>query len=455
MKKRIFLPALLLTSALAAAIILTPWTTILENKIAQALQEQGLENVTLTLDRISLSKATFSSISIGSSDPLQLSSITIEYTPEDLLDGNLQDLTLSGLSVQLQEKGDGWKVGGINTPSIENDGNDEPLKSPLIFADIIDLLPVSSIKIKDSQLLISSSALQTSLPLELHLTKTPQTTIDLTINAANLTAAASDISLGVVTIHATPDENRSWNGTWTAESIDFGETLPIPVLKGEGTLNSTESITTINGELASADQSHKTEFSLLLNTEKGDTNALTIKSASLPFKGGRVSARNTIIPFDRSKNIQINLSASKLSLDELMQTLTGQRVSATGTVSGSIPVILHPDGSYTLGKGSLKADNEGTLHMSESLIPGNHEQVQLVREILENLHYSSFNATVDTSDKNGLIVRLSLEGKNPLVSDGRPVKLNVNLTGDILDFIQQNATLITNPEKLLRQGIYE
>jgi len=136
----------------------------------------------------------------------------------------------------------------------------------------------------------------------------------------------------------------------------------------------------------------------------------------------------------------------------LMQTLTGSRVSATGTMSGNIPVIIRPDGSYTLGKGQLKADSNGSMSMPSEIIPGDTEQMDLVREILGNLHYSVLSASVYTSGKQGVVVRLALEGNNPDVYGGRAVKLNVNLTGDILDFIQQNAMLLTKPEQLLKQG---
>jgi hypothetical protein len=453
MKKILISLFLFLALGIMAAIAFLPWNTILESRIAAFMEQQSMGNIAVTVDRIGFHEATFNNIRIGEPDPnpLLLQSVTIQYSPLELLNQNLQDLTLTGLDIRLDQTDQGWKIAGMPPPKSENAAP----QATQTLSDIIDLLPFTAITVKDSHFTITGESLETRLPFNLHLTKSPETKLDMTIDATNLTAASSDISLGTVTVTATPDENRNWNGIWTAESIDFGKALPVPVLQGNGALNYTGNAVTIEGQINSENKDYRTEFLLLLDIIAPDKNMLTIISANLPFKGGRVSTQNASIPFDRSQNIRINLNAQKVSLDELLQTLTGQRVTATGTVTGSIPVILHPDGSYTLGKGNLKADQKGLIKMSGDAIPGDNEQVQLVRQILENLHYTAFNASVDTTNEDGMVVKLSLEGNNPDVYDGRIVKLNVNLTGDLLDFIQQNATLITNPEKLLRQEAYE
>lgn len=425
-----------------------PWNAVLEQRVMAYLQERGVNNVTFSINNVGLHQATFDNIQIGTEDPLLLQSVTVQYHPKELLDGNLQDIELTGLDIKILQTDEGWKIAGID--ELRPQG---PRKgSNLGLSDVIKFLPFSSVTVKDSHLRVSGKSIQTSLPFNMHLTKNPKTVLEMTINASNLTAASSDASLGVVTVRAEPDELRNWKGTWALESLDLGEALPIPVLKGGGTLTNVADSVTIDGSFASADKSYNASFSTLIDIKASEKNALTVKSAAFPFKQGIVSAKDTRIPFDRKNNIAINLDVKKVSLNDLMQKLTGQRVTATGTVSGRMPVILKPDGSYTLGKGTLKADSNGLIQMPPEAIPGDNEKTQLVREILENLHYSVFSAGVDTSGKDGLVVRLSLEGNNPDVYNGRIVKLNVNLTGDVLDFIQQNAMLFTNPEKLLEQG---
>lgn len=448
MKRLVLFLLTLLCLGGAIAYYAVPWNAVLEKRITAYLNSRGIKNVAFKIDRVGLHQATFDNIQIGTENPLLLQSVTVEYKPKELLDGNIRDLSLTGLDIKILQTDEGWKIAGLSEVLPKSE---KRAVAPTL-SDIIDLLPFTTVDVKDSFLRIEGKTVQTALPFNLRLTKTPQTTLDMTINATNLAAASSEVSLGVIALKAQPDENRNWNGTWSAASLNFGEALPVPELKGEGTLKTLANEITADGTLTNADKTYNASFTVLVDTNASAKNTLTVKSASFPFKQGVISAKNTVIPFDRSKNITLALDVKKVSLNELMQTLTGERVTATGTVSGRMPVILRPDGSYTLGKGTLKADSKGLIQMPPEAIPGDNEQTRLVRDILENLHYSLFSAAVDTSGNEGLVVRLSLEGNNPDVYNGRIVKLNVNLTGDVLDFIQQNAMLITNPEKLLEAG---
>lgn len=448
MKRLILFVVLIIAVGTLAAYYLVPWNTVLEQRITAFLNQRGLQNISFEVNKVGIHQATFNNIRIGKENPLILQSVTVLYDPKELADGQLRDLTLAGLDIQVKQTDEGWKIAGLEDIRPKN-SPDRPAMTP---SDLIEILPFSTIDIKDSHLRIEGKSFQTSLPINLRLTKNPETTLEMTVNASNLAAAQRDVSLGIMTIKARPDAEKNWSGNWTLESLDMGQALPIPVMAGAGTITYIGDIIHFDGALQDAANKHKASFTTLMDTKASDKNTLTIASVSFPFKGGVIASKNIVVPFNRRKNITINLNVNKVSLDALMQTLTGERVTATGTVSGSVPVILRPDGSYTLGKGTLKADDKGLIHMPGEIIPGDNEQVGLVRQILENLHYSLFSAAVETSGGKGMVVRLSLEGNNPNVYNGRAVKLNINLTGDILDFIQQNAMLITNPERLLKQG---
>ncbi|MCB1681467.1 MAG: YdbH domain-containing protein, partial [Alphaproteobacteria bacterium] len=54
--------------------------------------------------------------------------------------------------------------------------------------------------------------------------------------------------------------------------------------------------------------------------------------------------------------------------------------------------------------------------------------------------------------KKGLAIILRIEGNNPKVENGRPVILNIRLTGDLLDFITSSAIVFTSPQTLIQQG---
>lgn len=446
-KKWLLAFLVLLLAGGVIAYFAVPWKNILQERITAFLYTRGIQNVSFTLDDVGLHEATITNIKIGAENPLLLSSIDVQYSPKELLDGNFRDIALTGLDININQTEEGWKIAGLE--GLQKSSS-QPGKTQTL-TDIVNLLPFSKITVTDSHLRINGNSIKAALPFNLTLTKTPAVTLDMTVNASSLTAANSDISLGVITIKAAPDGAGKWAGTWNLASANFGEMLPNPLMMGSGTLEYDGALAAINGAMNSPDKTQDVTFKTNFDIKDSTKNTLTVLSASMPFKEGKVSAKNVVVPFDRKKNITINLSVQKVSLDALLQTLTGKRVSATGTVSGSLPVILRPGGSYTLGKGTLKADSQGLIQMPGDAIPGDNEQVQLVRQILENLHYSVFSAGVDTTGDKKMVVRLSLEGNNPDVYNGRLVKLNVNLTGDILDFIQQNAMLFTNPEQLLRQ----
>jgi hypothetical protein len=449
MKRVVLIFALLIILCTGAAALFVPWNSLLEQRLIAFLNSKGVQDVAFTVSAVGLHSAKLDNITIGKENPLLLQSITVQYTPRELIDGTLQDLTINGLDINIIQTDDKWIVTGLEGFQRAEPKPDTP---QLTLSDIVDKLPFSTVRVEDSYIRVKGTSIQTALPFTLLLTKGTEPAIDMTINASTVDAGKSSLSLGIITARMLPNDQRNWNGTWALQSLDPGDSLPFPVASGNGTIAYVGNAITVDGNLSSADKIYTASFKGLYDIAATDKRSLTVTSATFPFKEGVVSSKNILIPLGERKDITINLTIQKVSIDALLQTLTGQRVSATGTVSGSVPVIIKPDGTYNLGQGTLTADSEGTIQMSADAIPGDNEQITLVRDILENLNYSLLSAAVDTTGGQGIIVRLSLEGSNPDVYDGRAVKLNLNLTGDVLDFIQQNAMLITNPEKLLRQG---
>ena len=84
-------------------------------------------------------------------------------------------------------------------------------------------------------------------------------------------------------------------------------------------------------------------------------------------------------------------------------------------------------------------------------IPANNDQVNLVKDIMQDLHFEVLNLTAIPDENGELTINLSVQGKNPKVYDGHPVKLNINLTGNLLEFIEQNMMIFTKPEQFLKK----
>jgi len=103
-----------------------------------------------------------------------------------------------------------------------------------------------------------------------------------------------------------------------------------------------------------------------------------------------------------------------------------------------VPLTIARDGAVQVGKTALNADAPGTIALAPEAIPGDNAQVALVRDVLKNLHYTLLAVGLDTAPDGSLQAALAVSGKNPDVENGRPIKLQVHLSGDLLNLIAQN-----------------
>jgi hypothetical protein len=293
-----------------------------------------------------------------------------------------------------------------------------------------------------------------NLPVALTFERSPVAMLNFLSESAVFTMKDLKILLGVIKADLTlNDADQKWGGTWESDAITVtGTPAPVPPMKGWGTATVTENHVIAEGLFTSTDKTHKLEFKINVALNSPDQSVLTITAAQVPWKSGRISMRQVEISLAGTKPVAITLELEKVSLSELMQSLTGERVTATGVVSGTIPLIISRSGQITFKNGNLKADGPGTIQMPPDVVPGDNEQVELVRDILQDLRFNQFSISLETDDKNNLSVLMKVEGNNPAVYSGRPVKLNVHLTGDVLDFVRQNVMFFTDPQSLLKQA---
>ena len=439
MKKRLSIIAFLIASGMAAAFFLMPWNSMLEKRVLAMLESKGLQNVSMHIDTVGINKASLTDITIGKENPLRLRSLSLKYTIGELLGGNLQELALEGLELELRETEKGWALTGLDALPSQN-GNKRSIDIPSMLAS----LPFSAISVTDGTLNISGYSLQGTVPFSATFAKS---VFKLLTGPADLSIGNKNISLGAFAIDAAPDINKGWSGNWALSSLDPGQDLPVPPLKAAGNITAFGPTIHMDGDAYNDGKDYRGSLSAVFNLEKPQDNQIKLTSASFPFKEGRISTANVILKMPMTVKLQIQ----KVSVDALMQALTGKKVSATGTFSGSIPVTIKKDGGFLVGKGALNADTSGIIQMPPDAIPGDNAQIDLVRDVLENLQYSLLSANVDAAKGGKMTVRLNLEGKNPDVYNGRPIKLNVNLTGDLLDFVQQNIMLFNTPEKILER----
>lgn len=238
------------------------------------------------------------------------------------------------------------------------------------------------------------------------------------------------------------DVNIVSNG-WQVKAINVtGTPVKLPSLAGNGKIELTDKNLMLSGDIFSSDKKTAAEFKFDYSLSEKNKAHLKIISARLPWSEGVISTGNIAIDLYSDKPISALLNIKQVSLNELLSAATGNRATATGAVSGTLPIIINRDGSFLIKKADLRTEKGGLLQLSPDAIPSDTPQVALLREILKNFHYSTFSMGVESADSKQLSMLLSLEGNNPDVYNGRVVKLNVHLTGNVIELVQQTLNLL-------------
>jgi len=249
-------------------------------------------------------------------------------------------------------------------------------------------------------------------------------------------------------IYAKTIQQNNWEGNWRLHDVqvESGE-LALPALEGKGTLKAEANAFSISGQFKSKDDAYKADFNF-----NAPSNNLKLIRATLPWKSGALTVKNVLIPLEGKQPVKLVLQVKKVSIGALMQILTGERVSATGSVSGDLPLVIGRDGTVSFEKGKLKANAPGTITMPANAIPGDNAQVAMTRDILKNFHYETLSISISSGADGEVPILVALEGNNPDMYNGRPIKINVRLSGDVLDFVRQNVMFLTDPKLMLKQG---
>ncbi len=281
----------------------------------------------------------------------------------------------------------------------------------------------------------------------------------LTLRSDTLSLRAGDTPVTIAHVELVLTRQgsfKAWRGTWRAEGIKIeDETFALPPLQGKGDLQVDPATLNVTGEFTNDANTHMAVGALEYSLNGEAASALTIREAKMPWGGGVVALTKTQVPIGGKKPVTLTLNVRKVNVESLLQALGAQGATATGAVSGSIPLTLMPNGKVKVGTGGLNAAEPGIITLPPETIPGENAQVSLVREVMKNLHYTVLGLSLASDSDGNLLVKLGVEGKNPDVENGRPVKLNVQLSGDLLDLLLQNIQLMSDPQTFIEQSGHE
>ena len=275
---------------------------------------------------------------------------------------------------------------------------------------------------------------------------------DLTLSNVTLSDRLASVAIERLRLVFSPAE-QGIKARWSAENIQIAQELlpPFPPLAGEGALSFGEDQLVIDGKISDAQKSYHAQFALTHAFDARTPSQLVIDSLALPWSGGVVQLAKTLVPYAPSKAFDVTLQLQGVSLDALMQLATGGKAHASGAVSGTVPMRVDAAGKIRILNSRLATAAPGTLSLAQDAIPGDNAQVALVRDILKDFRYQSFALSLEPAANDKLSMLLQLSGHNPDVYNGKEVKLNVRLNGDLQSLLQQNILSITNPAQLLQQ----
>jgi|GEM_PF-2883414 len=238
---------------------------------------------------------------------------------------------------------------------------------------------------------------------------------------------------------------QGYGGSWSVALLEALKLdMPVPPLAGQGSWASEPA--RLAGEFKSADGAYVAAFEFA----QKQAPELALSKLQFPWGGGQLAISPTTLVLEPGKALRIPLEVRGVALDIVLKNATGGKAEATGQVSGVVPLIISPQGEFALGKGELKATGQGVLKLSPDVIPGDNQQVADLRGMLGNFHYNQFLMQLTPQPDDKLSILLSLGGNNPDAYNGREVKLNVNLTGDLLDLLQQSILPIADPQYYLK-----
>lgn len=449
--RKFILFIVIVLSLVVVALALTPWHSVLESKIRKTLTASGFSPVSLRVTGIGLHGVAIEDLQLGADAVLRFQNVNLSYNLQGLRQNKLDTLTVIGPRVQMHESPQGWGIQGAEGLFVA-DENASPRTVASLTA-LLQVLPFEVIAVSEGILTIRGNDLDAGLPLDGRYDKA-QGRITYQGDQASFRKGA--ISARMDALKATllwDGAAQQWQGDWSADNIVVqGAGADVPVLKAAGTMHAGGTTLRLDGALQSADRAYHINFSYEYFLEPGKAPLLTLHDANMPWKQGRLKLGAVKWPLDGvPRDLSLNVRAENISVGELLGAVTGQRVQATGTISGNVPLTLKANGDIELHNGSLIAAAPGKIMLPPDAIPGDNEKIKLVRDILANLDYSNLAIRMNSDQNNDLGILMTVEGRNPAIYDGRAVKLNVNLTGDVLDFIRQNVMLLTRPEALWEQ----
>ncbi|MDE0808727.1 MAG: YdbH domain-containing protein [Alphaproteobacteria bacterium] len=179
-------------------------------------------------------------------------------------------------------------------------------------------------------------------------------------------------------------------------------------------------------------------------------DCIKIHHVSALFAGGNVSASDIDLSTDTATHIQIDVSG--VSATELSGLAKVKGLHAEGTLSGTLPFTWTPGVGLSVTDATLTADGPGKVRYlagpRDKALRESGEQVGLMLDALSDFRFKTLGLKFDGRPGDGYRIALALEGANPDLYDGYPVRFNLDLSGQLDDVIKTGYRTYTLPTRV-------
>jgi hypothetical protein len=151
------------------------------------------------------------------------------------------------------------------------------------------------------------------------------------------------------------------------------------------------------------------------------------------------------------KSAETILQLKNIPLQKLLDLQGTKKIYATGTVRGSIPVIMK-DELFEIRKGDLNAEQSGQIIYAttpEERSAAN-QGLRTTYEALSNFLYMQLLSSISMSPDGKSVITIQLKGTNPDFQGGRAVELNLNVEQNLLDLLR-SLSISSNVEEIISE----
>lgn len=164
---------------------------------------------------------------------------------------------------------------------------------------------------------------------------------------------------------------------------------------------------------------------------------LLVHDAHWSWMGGTIGLASAVFSPFRSEQA-LTLAVDKIDLKRLIDLADVHGLTATGLLSGRIPVTLQGAHQW-VRDGKLEAVPPGgtIIYKTGSTIRGTTSASAILYTALDNFQYDALNAELTGDLAGTLSLQVHLKGRNPDLYDGRRIELNISTEGAFVDMLRK------------------